>query len=91
VSASPFLSEKGFFILPSKDCRRTVFGAQPADCAAGRAQEKMRGEKVSDMKKQLKMLVSGGAMIALAQILSYIVLFEMPSGGSITAATMAPF
>jgi thiamine transporter len=90
VSASPFLSEKGFFILPSKDCRRTVFGARPADCAVGRAQEKMRGEKVSDVKKQLKVLVSGGAMIALAQILSYIVLFEMPSGGSVTAASMAP-
>ncbi|OPJ55568.1 energy-coupled thiamine transporter ThiT [Alkalithermobacter paradoxus] len=37
-----------------------------------------------------KMLVEAGVMIALAQILSYIKIFEAPYGGSITAASMVP-
>ncbi|KXZ40123.1 thiamine transporter [Alkalithermobacter thermoalcaliphilus JW-YL-7 = DSM 7308] len=37
-----------------------------------------------------KMLVEAGVMIALAQILSYIKIFEAPYGGSVTAASMVP-
>ncbi len=40
--------------------------------------------------KNVKMLVEAGIMIALAQILSYVKLFEMPMGGSVTAASMVP-
>ncbi len=36
------------------------------------------------------MLVEAGIMIALAQVLSYIKIFQMPQGGSITAASMVP-
>ncbi|MDO5717493.1 MAG: energy-coupled thiamine transporter ThiT [Tissierellia bacterium] len=43
------------------------------------------------MKNQkLLMLVEGGIMIALATVLSFIKLFKMPQGGSITAASMLP-
>lgn len=42
------------------------------------------------MDKKLKILVEGGLMIALATILSYIKVFEMPQGGSITAVSMLP-
>ncbi|WP_129600006.1 energy-coupled thiamine transporter ThiT [Anaerophilus nitritogenes] len=37
-----------------------------------------------------KMIVEAGIMIALAQILSYIKIFEAPYGGSITAGSMVP-
>lgn len=42
--------------------------------------------------KQLstKMLVEAGIMIALAQILSYVKIFEAPYGGSVTAGSMVP-
>jgi len=42
------------------------------------------------MKNKTKMLVEAGLMIAIAQVLSYIVLFESPQGGSITAGSMVP-
>ena len=35
-------------------------------------------------------LVEGGIMIALATLLSFIKVFEMPQGGSVTAVSMAP-
>lgn len=40
--------------------------------------------------KNSRALVEAGVMIAMAQVLSYIVLFEMPQGGSITAGSMIP-
>jgi len=44
-----------------------------------------------DMKKaSTRMLVEAGVMIALAQVLSYVKLFEMPQGGSVTAGSMVP-
>lgn len=43
------------------------------------------------MKKlSTRALVEAGVMIAMAQILSYIKLFEAPFGGSITAGSMVP-
>lgn len=43
------------------------------------------------MKKfTTKMLVEAGIMIALAQILSYIKVYEAPYGGSVTAGSMIP-
>lgn len=41
-------------------------------------------------KTDLRMLVEAGIMIALSQILSYITVFTMPAGGSITAGSMVP-
>ncbi len=43
-----------------------------------------------DKKKKLTVLVEGGLMIALATILSYIKVYEMPQGGSVTAVSMLP-
>ncbi|EFI41564.1 MULTISPECIES: energy-coupled thiamine transporter ThiT [Peptoniphilus] len=37
-----------------------------------------------------KMLAEAGVMIALSQILSYVKVFQMPQGGSITIASMVP-
>lgn len=37
-----------------------------------------------------KMLVEGGIMIAFAYVLSMIKVYEMPNGGSVTAASMLP-
>lgn len=37
-----------------------------------------------------KMLVEGGIMIALAYVLSMVKVYEMPNGGSVTAASMLP-
>lgn len=37
-----------------------------------------------------KMLVEAGILIALAQILSYVKIFEAPYGGSVTAGSMVP-
>jgi thiamine transporter len=43
------------------------------------------------MKKwKTRTLVEAGVMIALAQVLSYVKLFEVPQGGSITAGSMVP-
>ncbi|MCI5698171.1 MAG: energy-coupled thiamine transporter ThiT [Clostridiales bacterium] len=42
------------------------------------------------MDKKLITLVESGLMIALATILSYIKIFDMPQGGSITAVSMLP-
>jgi len=39
---------------------------------------------------KLRMLVEGAMMIALAYILSLIKIWEMPSGGSVTAGSMLP-
>lgn len=41
-------------------------------------------------RTKLNILVEGALMIALATILSYIKVFEMPQGGSITAVSMLP-
>lgn len=41
-------------------------------------------------KMTTKMLVEAGVMIALAQILSYVKIFEGLNGGSITAGSMVP-
>ncbi|MBM7582600.1 thiamine transporter [Caldicoprobacter guelmensis] len=41
-------------------------------------------------RSNTRMLVEAGVMIALAQVLSYVVLFEMPQGGSVTAGSMIP-
>lgn len=37
-----------------------------------------------------KALTQAGVMIALSQILSYVKFFQMPQGGSVTAASMVP-
>lgn len=37
-----------------------------------------------------RMLVEGGVMIAMAQALSYVKLFKMPYGGSVTMGSMVP-
>ena len=37
-----------------------------------------------------RMIAEAGVMIALAKVLSFIKLFEMPMGGSVTLASMAP-
>lgn len=37
-----------------------------------------------------KMLVEAGVLIALAQVLSYVKIFEAPYGGSVTAGSMVP-
>lgn len=42
------------------------------------------------MKTPTRMLTEAGAMIALAQGLSYIKIFEAPYGGSVTAGSMIP-
>lgn len=42
------------------------------------------------MKFKTRMLTEAGAMIALAQALSYVKLFEAPYGGSVTAGSMIP-
>jgi thiamine transporter len=42
------------------------------------------------MKFDTRMLVYGGICIALSFVLSYIRLYKMPQGGSITAASMLP-
>jgi len=47
------------------------------------------GEKVNK-RETTRMLVEAGALIAMAQILSYITIFEMPMGGSVTPGSMVP-
>lgn len=42
------------------------------------------------MNKSVKVLVEGGIMIALAYVLSMVKVYEMPNGGSVTAASMLP-
>lgn len=42
------------------------------------------------MKGNTRMLVEGAAMIALATVLSFIKIFELPWGGSITLLSMLP-
>ncbi len=43
------------------------------------------------MKKlTTKMIVEAGVLIALAQVLSYVKIFEAPYGGSVTAGSMVP-
>ena len=42
------------------------------------------------MNNRTRMLVEAGLMIAIAQVLSYVVIFESPQGGSITAGSMVP-
>lgn len=42
------------------------------------------------MDKKIKTLVEGGIAVALASVLSLIVVFKMPQGGSITAGSMSP-
>ncbi|HHV59097.1 MAG TPA: energy-coupled thiamine transporter ThiT [Clostridiaceae bacterium] len=40
--------------------------------------------------KNVKMLAEAGIMIAIAQALSYVTVFQMPQGGSITPGSMIP-
>lgn len=40
--------------------------------------------------RNVRMLTEAGVMLAAAQILSYAKIFEMPSGGSVTAGSMVP-
>lgn len=42
------------------------------------------------MKKKTKYLVLGGVLVALSTVLSFIKVFELPQGGSITACSMLP-
>jgi len=42
------------------------------------------------MKCSTKMLVEAGILIALAQILSYVRVYEAPFGGSVTAGSLVP-
>lgn len=42
------------------------------------------------MNKNVRIVVEAGIMIALATLLSYIKLFKMPQGGSVTAGSMIP-
>lgn len=42
------------------------------------------------MKGSTRMLVEAGIFIALAQILSYVKIYEAPFGGSVTAGSMVP-
>ncbi len=42
------------------------------------------------MNNRVKFLVEGGIMIALAYVLSMVKVYEMPNGGSVTAASMLP-
>ncbi len=39
---------------------------------------------------KLQPIVEGGVLIALATVLSYVKVFEMPQGGSVTAGSMLP-
>lgn len=41
-------------------------------------------------QNNLKMLVEGAMMIALAYVLNLVIVFQMPNGGSITAGSMLP-
>jgi thiamine transporter len=41
-------------------------------------------------KMSTRTLVEGGIMIALAQVLSYVTIYTLPNGGSITAGSMVP-
>lgn len=40
--------------------------------------------------KNVQMLAEAGLMLALAQLLSYVKLWQMPAGGSVTLASMLP-
>ncbi len=42
------------------------------------------------MDKKIKKLTQGAIMIAMATVLSFIVLYKMPNGGSVTLASMVP-
>lgn len=42
------------------------------------------------MNQKTRMLIEGGIMMALAYVLSMIKVYEMPNGGSVTAASMLP-
>ena len=46
--------------------------------------------KGANMQRNTKMVVEGGLMVALSTALSLLVLFKMPQGGSVTAASMVP-
>ena len=48
----------------------------------------MQNKKTS--MSNTRMLVEGGIMIAMAQALSYVKLFQMPYGGSVTLGSMVP-
>ena len=40
--------------------------------------------------RKTKMLVEGGLVIAMAQILSMYVIYQMPQGGAVKAANLVP-
>jgi len=46
--------------------------------------------EVSVKKMSTRMLVEAGILIALAQILSYVKIYEFPNGGSVTLGSMIP-
>lgn len=43
-----------------------------------------------DKKKRVRMMTEGGIMIALSVILSNIIIYQAPNGGSISAGSMVP-
>lgn len=43
-----------------------------------------------DSSKRLRMLVEAGLAIAIAYVLHFIVLFQMPQGGAVKAANLVP-
>ncbi|MDO5725790.1 MAG: energy-coupled thiamine transporter ThiT [Tissierellia bacterium] len=45
---------------------------------------------MNQTKNNTKMLAVGGIMIALSMVLSFIKIYRMPQGGSVTAASMVP-
>lgn len=52
---------------------------------------KMKGEVImSTQKTNTRFVVEAGVMIAIATILSYITIVQMPQGGTVTAGSMIP-
>lgn len=52
--------------------------------------KQMKSKKVTSKPVNTKLLALGGMCVALSFVLSYIKLFSMPQGGSITLASMVP-
>lgn len=48
-------------------------------------------QKKTHSRKSLRMLCEGAILVALAQVLSYLKLFELPQGGSITIGMLPIF
>ena len=43
-----------------------------------------------EQKQRTRMLVEAGLSIAIAYVLHFVVLFQMPQGGSVNAANLVP-